>query len=475
MLIEVIDDAARRHGDRPAVSDRQTTLTYRELIRSSAVWADTLAGLLPGGDRGRIGIRAGNGVAYVVAYLAALRCGAVPFLIDRVSGVQETAAIREDCGLDLLVHDSPAPGWGTPRGELGTLTVTGAPSAGRAALDPQTEVCRFTSGSTGRPHCIEFRGQAVHRAAVNWATGTGLDADDSIACFASLSNGLAFNTSLLSAFLVGARLHLPNGLPSGSAVGRAVAACAATRLVGFPALYDSLVRRPVTDGSFSRLRMAISSAAPLDPGTKHRFVEATGVPLRNYFGAAEAGPLTFATDPLTDLGLGGPLPGVLLRAGTRANPGPVEVRSESMGTRYLNAPGLLESRMTDDGHYRTGDRGYLADGSLFLSGRSHRVINVGGRKIDATEVVEALRAAAGVRDAVVLQVLDRHGVPALAAVLAADDSLDPSGPRRFLAGRLAPYKIPSLVRVVPEIPRGSAGKPAMAALEGLFAVDRTDG
>ncbi|MFF3764290.1 class I adenylate-forming enzyme family protein [Streptomyces sp. NPDC001922] len=498
MLSDLISGVLLAHGERTAVVDRDTTLGYRELYERSAATALDLAargtgsvvrpaapdraapgtgrppadGEPPNDDRPRAGIRAANSAAYVVAYLAVLRAGWVPFLIDRAAGPQETEAIAEDCGLDLLLHDAdtPAvPAGGVRHGSVGPLALTALPARpDRPPLHPTTEVCRFTSGSTGRPHCIEFSAHAVHRAAQNWVSGTGLTSADRIACFASLSNGLAFNTSLLPAFLTGAELHLAAGLPTAGRVVRMLEQSRATRLVGFPALYESLVRRAPDRAAFRDLRMAISSAAPLGPETKERFTTLTGVPVQNYFGAAEAGPLTFAPDPLRDPGLGRPLPGVSLRAGTVGTAAPVEVRSESMGTRYLNAPGALESRTTADGYYRTGDLGYLYDGSLVLTGRTSQVINVGGRKIDAVEVAEVLRGAAGVRDAVVLEVTDRHGGPALGAVLAADPALDPAGPRRHTAERLAAHKVPSLLRVVPEIPRGTTGKPAMAELRRLF-------
>jgi acyl-CoA synthetase (AMP-forming)/AMP-acid ligase II len=471
VLIDVITEALHQHGDQLAVADRRLSLSYRELDQASSAEASALRSLLPTGDRLRVGIRAGNSVAYVVAYLAILKADGVPFLMDQASGNRETAAIQQDCGIDLLIHEEgTAPDTGTPCGTVAHLLLSRfGGRAGRPELDSETEVCRFTSGTTGRPCCIEFRGRAVARAAENWIEGTNLSGGDSILCFASLSNGLTFNTSFLSAFLVGTQLHLGSGLPTAATVSRMLTASAATRLVGFPALYESVVRRSAAlEGEFRRLRMAISSAAPLRPETKQEFMDHTGVPLYNYFGTAETGPLTFATDPLTDPGLGKPLPGVWLRAGTPAQHEVIEARSESMGTRYLNAPGVLESRTTSDGYYRTGDVGYLEDGSLVLAGRTSQIINVGGRKIDAVEVAEVLRSAAGVADAVVLEVSDQHGSPALAAVLAASPQLDLAGPRQYLAERLASYKVPSLMRIVAEIPRGSTGKPALAVLRHMF-------
>ncbi|MGC5346228.1 class I adenylate-forming enzyme family protein [Streptomyces sp. DT24] len=476
MLSTHISGALCEHGDRIAVADAQTTLSYRELDALTTATARELAPELPRGDRPRVGLRAANSYAYVVLYLALLRTGCVPFLIDRASGTAETAAIVEDCGLDLLLHEEEAavPGGAVRRRTAQGLVLSAfVGGAERPLLHDTTEVCRFTSGSTGRPHAIEFSGHAVHRAAVNWAEGTKLTRDDRIACFASLSNGLAFNTSLLSAFLTGAELHLGSGLPTSGRVVRTLERTAATRLVGFPALYDSLVRRASGQGAFRQLRMAVSSAAPLHPETKKRFTAATGVPLQNYYGVAEAGPLTFALDPLHDPGLGRPLPGVSLRAGTSTQ-GPTEiaVRSESMGTRYLNVPGLLESRTSAEGYYRSGDLGYLDGGSLVLTGRTSQVINVGGRKIDAEEIAAVLRDAEGVEDTVVLEVADRHGSSALGAVLAGDPPVDPTEARRYAAERLPAHKVPSLLRTVAEIPRGSTGKPAMAELRRLFETSK---
>lgn len=471
VLTTIFSAALTEHGDRTALADADSELTYRELDDRSAAAGRELAAVRPGTDQPRVGVQAANSTAYVLAYLGLLRAGCVPFLLDRAAGQHETAAVVEDCGLDLLVHDEdvPAPDAAARVGTLAGLQLSALPTRpDRPDLHGGTEVCRFTSGSTGRPHCIEFSGRAVSRAAQNWVAGTGLTGADRIACFAALSNGLAFNTSLLAAFLAGAQLHLGSGLPTAGRVLRMLSRSGATRLVGFPALYESLVRRPPADGPPGPLRMAISSAAPLRPEVRAEFIALTGVPVQDYYGAAEAGPLTFARAPLDDPGLGQPLPGVSLRAGTQQEPAVIEVRSESMGTRYLNAPGLLESRTTEDGFYRTGDLGYLDRGSLVLTGCTTQHLNVGGRKIDAVEVVEVLRKADGVRDAVVLEVPDRHGTVALGAVLAGDQTLDPAAARRVAAAALPAHKVPSLVRVVGDIPRGSTGKPALAELRRLF-------
>ncbi|MFE3111580.1 class I adenylate-forming enzyme family protein [Kitasatospora indigofera] len=469
-------DALTRHGDRVAVTDPDTSLSYAELAARARAAADRLASYDVAGRPLRVGLYATNSTDYVVGYLAALYAGAVPFLADSAFGPFELSRIAEDCGLDLLIHAPDAAVEQVTEelladaGEFGSLKVSRVrrSDAPPPPLLPDTEVCRFTSGSTGRPNCIEFSGPAVLAAARNWARGTGLSAEDRIACLAALSNGLAFNTSLLAAFLPGASLHLSRGLPTASRIVRLLESTGATRLVAFPALYESIVRRSST-GGFTGVRAAISSGAPLRDSVREEFTRLTGVPVHNYYGVAEAGPLTYAVDG-DGGGLGTPLPGVEVIADEQG----IRVRSESMGSRYLNAPGVFEERVDDQGRYRTGDQGHLLDGVLHLTGRTGRLVNVGGRKIDPIEITEVLREAAGVLDAVAFEAENQHGDTILAAVVAVEPGLTAQFLRTHCSAVLPSFKVPWVFHLVDEIPVNSIGKPSVERLRRLLADARSN-
>ncbi|MFE5241240.1 MULTISPECIES: class I adenylate-forming enzyme family protein [unclassified Streptomyces] len=459
---------ADRYAHRPALSGPDSPIGFRALHERSLRAAEWLSGTRAVDDRPRIGLAARNSTTWVTAYLGILHAGAVPFLVDASAGDSELARIHEDCSLDLVLHDRDTAGDTIPA--LPGLTATYRRIAERRhPLHPDTEVCRFTSGTTGKPNCLEFSGRAVRAAAENWAVGTSMTADDRVLCCAGLSNGLAFNTSLLSSFLVGAQLLLSHGLPTSGRIRRLVAEARPTRLVAFPALYDSFVRTGGGRTDFASVHVAISSGAPLRADTKKGFTELTGVPIGNYYGVAEAGPLTYSTVTSAQ-SLGRPLPGVDIqtRGATADQDGAVHVRSASMATRYLNAPGLLESRIDEGGHYGTGDRGRLEDGELVLTGRSNRMINVGGRKVDPVEVTNAVNAVPGVEQAVVLEVPDQHGEPAVAAVLVLCDGLDAGEVRLRMRDNLAAHKVPTLIRVVDAIPTTVIGKPVLHELRSLF-------
>jgi thioesterase domain-containing protein/acyl carrier protein len=120
-----------------------------------------------------------------------------------------------------------------------------------------------------------------------------------------------------------------------------------------------------------------------------------------------------------------------------------------------------------EGWFRTGDLGrFDEDGYLFLHGRVKDLINRGGQKVSPHEVEAVLRAHPGVREAVVFPVPHASlGESVAAAVVPAPGP--PSGEgalRRFLADRLAPFKVPLRILVVPEIPKGATGKAQRHAL-----------
>ncbi|MGC7101281.1 class I adenylate-forming enzyme family protein [Amycolatopsis lurida] len=472
VLDEIFARQCAEHAGSVAIGSARQQLTYGELATRIAEVAPVLRNAA--GTAARVAIYAGNSPGYVTAYLAVLRAGAVPFLMDPAWGHAEMSAMITHCGLTAIAHDRPLPdgiravSTGPLTGAIGLTLLPGPDGAPEMLGD--TEVCRFTSGSTGRPNCIEFSGSAVANAARAWVGGTSMARTDRVLCFAGLYNGLAFNTSLLPVFLAGASLWLPTGLPTSGQVARFLREIAPTWLTGFPALYDSLLRREGPVPGLADLRVALSSAAPLPVPTLAALRERFGLAVCNYYGIAETGPLTFDPDPRADAGLGYPLPGVEFAAPSSGRHD-LRVRSSSQGSRYLNVPGGLAAKLDEDGYYRSGDVGEFRDGRLFLLGRAE-TINIGGRKVDAAEIRAVLLGCAGVEDAVVYAEDKENGDPAIVAAVAGPGAPAPAELRSRCASSLAAYKVPELVHVFDALPRTPLGKLRMTELRGLITARR---
>jgi acyl-coenzyme A synthetase/AMP-(fatty) acid ligase len=473
-----------RHGGRRAMVGGGESLTYEELGGHIHAAARRLRESLPAvgaGDAPRhVGFCLANRPAYVVLYFATLYAGHLPLLLDANFNTGEIESIRGDCGLDALVIES-ARAEGLAAAVKGepvafddgvVLLPLSRPGATPFAPRPSTQVCRFTSGSTGRPKCLEFSGDAVVSAARNWVLGTGMTGDDHTLCLAALSNGLAFNTSLLSTFLAGGELHFLKGAPLTRPVANRIAATGITRLVAFPALYRNFVAPGGPDRSaLASLKHAISAGAPLWPDVREEFRGRYGLDISDYYGIAETGPCTFERHADHHAGLGEPLPGAEIRIAHGAEgtdgeeAGEVLVRTSSMASGYLNHPGMFEARLDADGFYHSGDRGRIVDGRLHLVGRTQDHINVAGRKIDPTEIVALVSALDGVADAVAFpdEDLNREALVHL-VVVATRDGLTRAEITEACRSRLAPYKVPGRISFVAEIPRTGIGKPRIAML-----------
>jgi len=136
------------------------------------------------------------------------------------------------------------------------------------------------------------------------------------------------------------------------------------------------------------------------------------------------------------------------------------IRGGNVIQEYKNNPEANKEAFIN-GWFRTGDQGYLDNaGYLFLKGRLKELINRGGEKIVPREVEEVLLEHPAVGQAVTFAI--SHPTLgqdiAAAVVLRQGASVTPEEIRKFVSARLADFKIPSRVRIVPEIPQGTASK-----------------
>jgi acyl-CoA synthetase (AMP-forming)/AMP-acid ligase II len=111
--------------------------------------------------------------------------------------------------------------------------------------------------------------------------------------------------------------------------------------------------------------------------------------------------------------------------------------------------------------FRTGDQGALdGEGYLYLTGRLKEIINRGGEKVSPLEVDGILMEHPAVAQVVTFAIPhDRLGEEVGAAVVLRDGhDADEAAIRSFAAARLAAFKVPRRVVILPEIPKGATGK-----------------
>lgn len=101
-----------------------------------------------------------------------------------------------------------------------------------------------------------------------------------------------------------------------------------------------------------------------------------------------------------------------------------------------------------------------ADGTVTFRGRGVRVINTGGEKVFAEEVENVVLSHPAVRDVMVVGVPDERWGTRIAAVaaLVPGAQLDLAGLREYVGRRLADYKRPRELVIMPRLRRNPAGK-----------------
>jgi len=111
-----------------------------------------------------------------------------------------------------------------------------------------------------------------------------------------------------------------------------------------------------------------------------------------------------------------------------------------------------------------------ADGAIRFLGRGAGVINTGGEKVHPQEVEDILLAYPGVTDASVVGVPDETwGERVVAVVATGDKQLTAEELRAAVRRRLAGYKVPKAVILLPALPRTPTGKLELSRVRGIAA------
>jgi acyl-CoA synthetase (AMP-forming)/AMP-acid ligase II len=111
------------------------------------------------------------------------------------------------------------------------------------------------------------------------------------------------------------------------------------------------------------------------------------------------------------------------------------------------------------GWFRTGDIGTLsADGYLTLAGRVKELINRAGEKISPYEIEDVLLSHPAVAEAAAYPVPDQEYGELVGVVVVLRGEATPADLAAHCAERLAAFKRPARLRILPGIPAGPTGK-----------------
>jgi long-chain acyl-CoA synthetase len=334
---------------------------------------------------------------------------------------------------------------------------TGLQSSAAAA----ERTVQFTSGGTGESKIVPRTSAHLADELDSFASRVNYGPDDTIVCPVPLFHTYGLINGLLLPLFTGARIALlERFLPAD--VADTVRQFRATVLIGVPAMYRGLSQSfSAARSDFASLRICFSAGSELLPSQFEEFRSRFGLRINQQYGSTETGAIAInlldeGADPLA---VGVPLPRREIRLGTSADAEEIAVRSPGSAVGYLHEPELT-ARHFLSGWYLTGDVGFLSeDGVLTIKGRRTAFINVGGYKVDPSEIENVLRGSAAVADCAVLGIPDdSNGGQYARAYVVARAVVTPSDLVAYCKQRLAAYKVPRQVCLVSSLPRTASGK-----------------
>ncbi|HEV8074051.1 MAG TPA: fatty acid--CoA ligase family protein, partial [Opitutaceae bacterium] len=313
------------------------------------------------------------------------------------------------------------------------------------------DLCLFkiTSGSTGTPRALPFTHAQILADGRQVCRTMGIGPGDLNLAIIPLGHSYGLGNLVVPLLAQGTPLVCASA-PMPHALAADCARWRPTVFPAVPALLRALAACDIAIDALQSLRLVISAGAPLPAETAQAFFAKTGRSPQAFYGTSETGGITFDRDgEATRAGrsVGTPLAGVRLRFGR--------------GRRFVVVSAAVGGR----GKFSPADHAELnAPGELVLLGRAGRMVKIAGRRLDLTELETTLRRVPGVRDALAAPHPARPDE--LAAALATD--LSANAVRGALRERLAAWKIPRRLIVLPAFPLTARGKTDTRALQKLL-------
>jgi len=512
-LPDLLAQAARDHGDRPAIEfrDRPLSFTQLESLAEQAASAFLRAGY---GKGSSVALFLGNTPDHPINFFGALKAGARVVHLSPLDGEIALSHKLADSGARVLVTSNLAALLPTAlkfleKGLLDRLIVceddhwgkVGTPQAAlphhsaiithRQFVDGATPpaqwpdvspddvaLLQYTGGTTGLPKgAMLTHGNLTSAVSIYEVWGRPSRAErrgsERVICVLPLFHIYALTVVLLSALRLGHLISLHQRFDV-EAVMRDIEVKRATYFPGVPTMWIAIASLPDLDKrDLSSLTSAGSGGAPLPVEIARVFERRVGLKLKSGWGMTETcspgtGHPKDGPDKPGSIGL--MLPGiemdvVSLDDPTRVVPsgevGEIRIKGPNVTKGYWSRPQETKEAFVGD-RFLTGDIGYVdQDGYFFLVDRKKDMIISGGFNVYPQMIEQAIYTHPSVQEVIVIGIPDDYRGEAAKAFIKLRDgaalfSIDEL--RAFLTGKLGKHELPAAVEFVDELPRTPVGK-----------------
>lgn len=473
-------------------------VTYQKLVNDIYSLSEGFAERCGMGPGSRVLVKLWNSYEYVVVFLALVKIGAIPILVNSRTGESDTSFIGEQSKAEFMVtfgdlacdqdrrrygaHLILGRGVGQEPGvDLKALLETPVrdkPFFRTGSDEPAFMV--YTSGTTGRPKGIVH----AHRWIVALGDSNKLRLPPEPEDVVLASGEWSFISALGHNVLFPLRNGVVGGILDGhsrpESVVRFIEEFRVTVLYTVPTLYRKLLSSAefLEGHDLSSLRACNANGEGLEAATLEAWRQATGKVIYEHYGISEMQMIIGQSPriPLKPGSVGVPW-GCCVRF-VDDQDGEVPVGSVGELQVDANNPGLFLGYLDDpektsavlrDGWCRTGDYAWQdEDGYIWLAGRKDHCFKSRGYFVAPIEIENCCREVIGVSEACVIPMPDPIVGQRIHAVLVAgkDQNTDVLLSRLYahLMDKLPRYKMPEEFEWREELPKTALGKVNRKAL-----------
>ena len=493
-LKQMLERAAKRYADRPAIAMDEDVLSYAGLDEASNKLANALVGMgVAKGDR--VALLLPNSPEFVAVYFGVVKVGGIAVLLDPKYKLAELVSLCDDSQPRVMVTEGPvreqlAPvkdrfpsverviGLGGENGDdfVAYDEIMARGSAAAIKTEPAEEDIAhiaYSSGPSFHPRGVAMSHGALASEAEISAEGfKQTDKDTVVLSALPMHHAFGMVVIMMTAIVRGSRVVMLSGL-SVESLFELIEREKATIFMGVPFVHGLIVDAIEAGGikhDISSLRIWGTAGAAMPVAIARKIKQYTGLTPVNFWGMTESAAHVTCTalNGRGEIGsVGRPLPGWELKiVDDEGKELPVGERGEIMVkgpimNGYYNNP-QATARAIENGWLHTGDVGWLdEDGWLFLaSSRKKDMLISKGQNICSSDIEEIIGAHPKVAEVAVVGIADssRGESPRAAVVLKAGKKATETEIKKHCLEHLANYKVPREVVFVAALPRNAEGK-----------------
>ena len=502
-----------------------STITFAELARKTDQFAQLLRNLnVQVGDR--VLIRLPNSLDYPIAFLGAMKMGAIAVPTSTLLTAEEVAYLAKDSGATVLVSDQTA--WQnmedkivenlsvTPNlshillsqtpfvpahGCLNVLslsksldTIDACEAAYQSkAEDPAYLV--YTSGTTGYPKGVLHTHRALlgrQPAAQYWFNyadnADGKHLSDRIMHSGKFNWTYVLGSGLMDPLYLGKTVIVHEGKNDAQVWLDLIKKHQATIFIGVPTIYRQILQKTsATAANIPSLRHYMSAGEHLSDEVLSQWHARFGVDIYEAVGMSEFSYYLSQSKfrPIRPGSAGFPQPGHAIKVLNPETLEEVETGEEGMISVPMDDPSLFlnywnlaeeTAKYKHDGYFFTGDYAkYDADGYIWFLGRKDDIIKSFGYRVSPYEIERVYKGHPDVADcAAVGEEIEKDKLLiVIYVILKPDASTTPDDLLAFGKQHLAAYKTPKTVYLAHDFPRTKNGKILRKDISPTIAVAKS--